>query len=300
MKVLVTGASGLLGNDVCKVFSKTHEITAIGRTQPASMPLAQWRECDLRDAAQTYKVITKENPDLIVHCASYNDVDGAEKNPDEAHRVNALGARHLALACQRFDTVLMAISTDYVFDGENAPETGYREFDQAKPISAYAHSKRWAEVFVEQLLNKYFIVRTSWLFGPGRATFIDKAVEWTQEGKTVTCVTDMCSIPTYTPDLAQALLQLAESGLYGMYHLTNSGEACTRADFAREVLRLRKLSDKGIKTMTQNDFKLAARRPVFSALDNLTWRLNGFTPLRAWKDALREHAQLAAATSHKS
>lgn len=300
MKVLVTGAAGLLGQDVCRVFSLNHDIIAIGRTQPASIPPAQWRTCDLRDAAQTYQVVTRENPDLIVHCASFNDVDGAEANPEEAYRVNALGARHLALACQRFDTVLMAVSTDYVFSGQDAPKTGYREIDPPHPISVYGHSKRWAEVFVEQLLNKYFIVRTSWLFGPGRATYIDKVGEWGRAGQAVPCVTDLSSIPTYTPDLAKALKQLAECGLYGIYHLTSGGEACSRVEFAREGLKLLKLSEKLLKPMNQNEFKHAAKRPVFSAMDNLTWRLNGFTPLRSWKDALKEHFASSLSSSSRS
>ena len=191
MKVLVTGAAGLLGTDVWSVFSQGHEVTAMGRTHPPHVPLSQWRTCDLRDAAQTYKTVTRENPDLIVHCASYNDVDGAESNPDEAFRVNALGARHLALACQRFDTALMAVSTDYVFDGTLAPEDGYRECDATHPLSVYAQSKRWGELFVEQLLHKYFIVRTSWLFGPARPTYADKVVEWARAGQPVPCLTDM-------------------------------------------------------------------------------------------------------------
>ena len=126
MKVLITGASGLLGTDVWKVFSEKHDVLAMGRTRGPHIPLAQWREGDLRDARTTYTTVTKENPDLIVHCASYNDVDGAETHPQETFRVNAGGARNLGLACQRFDTVLLAVSTDYVFDGEGATESGYR------------------------------------------------------------------------------------------------------------------------------------------------------------------------------
>jgi dTDP-4-dehydrorhamnose reductase len=288
MKVLVTGAGGLLGSDVWKRFGQRHDLVALGRNRPRQVPLNQWRECDLRDAVITYSTVTKENPDLIVHCASYNDVDGAETHPDEAFQTNAIGARNLALACQRFDTVLMAISTDYVFDGSEAPAEGYREFDSARPQGVYAASKRWAEIHVEQLLSKFYIVRTSWLFGEARATFADRVVEWAAAGQPVPCLTDMHSIPTFTPDLAEALEQLAQSGCYGLYHLTNAG-ICNRAEFAGEILRLHKLSEKLIKPMTQAEFNHPAKRPTFSGLQNLAWRLNGFPPIRSWKEALRQH-----------
>jgi dTDP-4-dehydrorhamnose reductase len=292
MKVLVTGSGGLLGTDVWKTFSDEHELIGLGRTRPPHVPLKQWREGDLREASSIYAAITKENPDAIVHCAAYNDVDGAESSVDEAFRVNAIGPRNLALACQRFDTVLLAVSTDYVFSGSDAPETGYREFDVPDPISVYAESKRWGEIFVEQLLSKFFIVRTSWLFGPSRPAFPDKVVEWARAGQPVPCITDMRSAPTYTPDLARALKQLLESKLYGTYHLSNTG-FCTRVELAREVLRLHQLPESKIQPKTQADFKAPARRPTFSGLENLTWRLNGFTPLRSWKDALAEHFSAA-------
>jgi dTDP-4-dehydrorhamnose reductase len=288
MKILLTGASGLLGHDIWKVFSDHHELTGIGRNRPPHIPLKQWRDCDITNAPLTYTLVTRENPDLIIHGASYNDVDGAETHRDEAFLVNAIGTRNLALACQRFDTVLMAISTDYVFDGQNAPENGYREFDIPHPQGAYAESKRWAEIYVEQLLHKYFIVRTSWLFGSARPTFVDKIVSWAQEGKPVPCMTDMRSAPTSTADLAKALHQLAESRCFGLYHLTNS-EFCTRVELAEEVLGIHKLPTSCIKRLTQAQLKLPAHRPTFSGLENLAWRLNGFPPLRSWKDALRDH-----------
>ena len=288
MKVLITGAAGLLGSDVWKVFSEGHELVAMGRTQPVHVPLPQWRECDIRDAANTYALITRENPDLVIHCASYNDVDGAEKTPDDTFRVNTLGTRNLALACQRFDTVLMAVSTDYVFDGELDRASGYRESDPTRPINLYGESKRWGEVHVEQLLNKFYIVRTSWLFGPGRLTYADRVVEWARDGKAVPCLKDMVSAPTYTPDLAKGLLRLSESGLYGIYHLTNS-EFCSRVDFAREILRLNRLPEKALKIMTQTDFQHPAKRPSFSGMENLVWRLNGFPAMRPWKQALQDH-----------
>jgi dTDP-4-dehydrorhamnose reductase len=293
MKILVTGANGLLGTDVWKTFEGKHELIALGRTYPKHVPLKQWREVDLRNASQVYTLVTRENPDLIVHCAAYNDVDAAESHPHEAFQTNALATRNLALACQRFDTVLMAISTDYVFDGSNAPQGGYREFDSPSPCSIYAESKRWGEIHVEHLLTKFYIVRTAWLFGESRTTYVDKVVQWAREGKRVPAMKDMRSTPTYTADLAKGLMQLAESGLFGVYHLTNGG-SCSRAEFAQEILRLHKLPENLVDAVSQDQFKAAARRPTFSALHNLAWETNGFTPLRSWKEALKDYFTVKA------
>ena len=166
---------------------------------------------------------------------------------------------------------------------------GYRETDPPHPVSIYAESKRWAEVHVEHLLNKFYIVRTSWLFGPSRSTYADKVMEWAQKGMSVPCLKDMKSAPTYTPDLAKALLQLAESGLWGLYHLTNGG-FCSRVEFAEgNSAPAQTTGRKLLKPMTQAEFNHPAKRPAFSGLDNLAWRLNGFDSLRSWQEALRDH-----------
>src|SRR5437016_5827554 len=185
MKVLITGASGLLGREVWRVFGRQHDLVAIGRTQPPPVPATLWRPCDLTDAARTYAVVTRENPDLVVHCAAYNKVDGAETESEAAYQGNAMANRNLALACQRFDTVLLSVSTDTVFDGQNPPAEGYREFDPPNPINRYAESKFWGEIYVQQLLTKFYIARTSWPFGPTRPTWVDQIVQLSQENKPV-------------------------------------------------------------------------------------------------------------------
>jgi dTDP-4-dehydrorhamnose reductase len=297
MKVIVTGAAGLLGFDVWRSFEKDHDLMALGRTQPIWVPTAQWLSGDLTDAAKTYATVTRVNPDLIIHCAAYNKVDLAQTQRDEAFRGNALATRNLALACQRFDTALMHVSSDYVFDGLNAPDDGYREFDATHPMSCYGESKRWAEIHVEQLLHKFFIVRTSWLFGPSRATWVDQILALADEGKPVMAASDMVSAPTYTPDLAGAMLRLAESHHYGTYHLTNHG-FCSRVQLAEEVLRLNKRGSAAVlQRLTLKELKLPAPRPHFSGLENLAWRLEGFEPLRSWKEALKDHFAKAKVVS---
>lgn len=289
MKIILTGAAGLLGHDVWRLFEHKHELIAIGRTQAPWIGADRFRSCDLSNAALTYSIITKENPDLVVHCAGYNNVDGAESDYEAAFKANALATRNIALGCQRFDATLISISTDYVFDGQSALATGYREFDPCHPINLYGQSKLWAETFVQQLLTKYFIVRTSWLFGLSRQTWIDRVLQSAQAGQDIHAASDMVSAPTYTRDLAEALLKLAESRHYGLYHVTNAGFG-SRVALAEEVLSIHKLNrSQLIKPMTLSALKLPARRPTFSGMDNLAWRLDGFTPLRPWKDALREY-----------
>lgn len=296
MKILMTGVSGLLGSEVWAVFYRKHELVAMGRHRPEPVPQSQWKECDLRDTAAVHALVTRQNPDLVIHCAAYNDVDGAEKYPEEAFRVNALGTQNLALACQRFDAVLLAVSTDYIFDGIQAPTPGYREFDRRHPLSIYAESKCWGEIHVQELLTKYYLVRTSWLFGPRRSTYADNVLEWASHKKMVPCLVDVKSAPTYTPDLARAFLWLVESGRFGVYHLTNSG-FCSRLEFAREILKVSNLPDHLLKPITRSEFNHPAQRPAFSGLENLAWRLHGFPPLRPWKDALREYFHAKAETN---
>jgi dTDP-4-dehydrorhamnose reductase len=294
MKIIVTGAGGLLGQDIWRLFEKEHTLIAIGRNQPFYIPPAQWRSVDLTQEDVVYNVITHENPDLVIHTAAYNDVDGAEKNPEMAYLHNSYACRNLAIACQRFDTILMSVSTDYVFDGQSVLHTGYREFDPCRPISRYGESKYWGERYISDLLNKFFIIRTSWLFGPGRETWIDKVAASIHTKREVVAVSDMVSAPTYTPDLAEALFQLAQTRRYSTYHLTNTG-FCSRVDLAQEVARLAAKGQKAqIKSVTQAELNLPAPRPAHSGLDNLAWRLDGNKPLRSWQEALETYFEKAS------
>lgn len=289
MKVLVTGSAGLLGHDVWTLFERKHDLIALGRTQAPWVGAERFRTCDLTNAAHTYALVTKENPEVIVHCAAYNNVDAAETHAEDVYRGNALATRNLALACQRFDATLISISTDYVFGGSDALPTGYREFDVCKPVNRYAESKRWGEIYVEQLLSKFFIVRTSWLFGSARPTWVDHIADLARQDKPVDAAIDMVSAPTYSADLADALLRLAESRHYGLYHLTNAG-FCSRVELAQEVLRIH--GHKNYTNLRQkklSELNLPAQRPHFSGLENLAWRLDGFPPLRSWKEALADH-----------
>lgn len=289
MKVLITGANGLLGHDIWRLFEHKHDLISLARNPSPWVGEERFRQCDLTNAALTYAIITKENPELVIHCAAFNDVDRAESDPDTAYRVNAMGTRNVALACQRFDATMISVSTDYVFDGESASATGYREFDPCNPISQYGSSKLWGERFVQSLLTKYFIVRTSWLFGPSRDAWVDRVEQAARAGEPIFSAKDLISSPTYTPDLAQGILRLAESRHYGIYHLTNQG-SCSRTELAEEVLSIHNLNrGQLIQSMTRDELRLRAKRPRFSVMENYAWKLDGFPPMRGWKEALRAH-----------
>lgn len=289
MKIVLTGVSGLLGGELWKVLSSEHEVWCVGRKIPHFIPESRFIFLELSDFQSTYREITKINPEIVIHLASFSNVDGCEKDPDRAFRDNSLATRNLVIACQRFDTSLLFVSTDYVFDGLKPKGRTYREYDPVNPLSVYAHSKVWGEMFVRDHLAKFYIVRCSFLFGPGRLTFIDHIVEKARQGKPIVAVTDMVTIPTYTPDLAKAIHQLIKTSLYGVYHITNSNY-CSRFEFARFLVK-KIPSKKGFRIIkkTQKQLGLPAKRPQFSTLDNLHWRLNGFQPLRPWQEALDEY-----------
>ena len=285
MKILITGISGLLGSEIARVLSRDHEV--LGLCKESRTAEFKTFNLDITDPEAAYSTISKINPDLVVHSAAYSNVDGCEKDPDKAYKVNALGTRNVCLACQRFDTVLAYISTDYVFSGDKVSKDGFNESDIPDPKSVYARSKFAGEWFVRNLLNKFFIVRTSWLFGPKRDNFVSQVFSAWKENKKVKQAVDMVSAPTYVSDLALGLQKLTGTNLYGLYHLSNSGFA-SRYEIASFIARLLGCPQENIEKISLKDLNIPAPRPHFSGLNNYAWRLNGFKPLRPWQEAVTE------------
>jgi dTDP-4-dehydrorhamnose reductase len=285
MKILITGITGLLGTELAKTLCDDHEIVGLSKTQ--TLPGVKIYNVDICDQVKTYDIISKVNPDIVIHTATMTNVDDCERNPDKAFSVNALGTRNVAVACQRFDTVMCYISTDYAFSGENAPKTGYTEFDTPAPVSVYAKSKSAGEEYVKSLLNKYFIVRTSWLFGSARKNFVSQIASALAENKPLKAAHDMVSSPTNVKDLAIALSRLIDSQLYGTYHISNSGFA-SRFEIASMIAELMGAPTALIEKVSLKDFKLPANRPCFSGMRNYVWQLEGFKPLRPWQEAVTE------------
>lgn len=294
MRILITGACGMLGRDLVEVLSEGQELYLLDVQKfPASMS-SQFStlSLDITDSAKTYREVTKINPDIVIHSAAYTDVDGCETNRDLAFRVNALGTRNIALACQRFDTELLYISTDFVFNGEKGEP--YLEFDRPNPQSIYGKSKYWGELYIESLLNRFYIVRSSWLFGKNGKNFVSTILNLAKQKKEIEVVNDQIGSPTYTKDLAQAVAQLigkegkdsiTRASLYGIWHITNSGQ-CSWYEFAREILQD---SDVLVKPITSEELNRPAKRPKFSVLENGVRKLQGWKSLRHWKEALKDY-----------
>jgi len=284
MKILITGC-GMLGYDLCKVLDE-HELHGVDISAP-NFQLANFNFhlCDITDFEKTYKTITKINPEIVIHTAAWTDVDGAEKKQEDAYRLNVIGTRNVALSCQRFDASMVYISSDYVFDGEK--KEPYIEFDKTNPLSVYGKSKYCGELIVQQLLNKFFIVRSSWLFGKNGKNFVKTIINLAKEKKELKIVNDQSGCPTYTRDLASAIKVLLPTGLYGIYHVTNS-ESCSWYDFAKQIIKLSGSSCNILPT-TSEKFNRPAPRPKNSVLKNFIWELSGFKPLENWRQALENY-----------
>jgi len=275
MKILVTGAKGMLGTDLCARLAREHEV--IG-----------WdiQELDITDTAGL-ATICDLAPELIAHCAAYADVDGCERDPETAYRVNALGTWNVALAAQQCDAALLYISTDFVFDGEKGEP--YDEFDRPNPIGVYGRSKFAGEELVKKLLNRYFLVRTSWLFGKNGKNFVNTILAQAKKGGPLRIVSDQAGRPTYTKDLAEAIAGLIANPLYGIYHVTNSGE-CSWAGFAEEIVRQAGLKN-AVIPISSAEWSTPTRRPKDSRLRHLALEMQRKDNLRSWPEALGDYLQ---------
>ncbi len=273
-RVVVTGAKGMLGRAVAKCFRHHFETVAMSRD-----------ELDICDSQGVSRVFQGVRPSIVVNCAAYTDVDRAEEDVDQAYRVNSMGPLILARLSKEMGSRLVHVSTDYVFDGEaHGP---YLEFAQRAPRSIYGKSKALGEMFVEESGCDYLIVRTAWLFGPGGRNFVRTIYGLTKEQKTLKVVDDQTGAPTYTHDLAQALLELCKSGARGLFHFTNSGPV-TWYGIARYIVEASGARTEVIPVTTE-EFPRPAPRPRYSVLDTTKYQLvTGRVP-RPWKQAVEEY-----------
>ena len=274
MKVLITGSNGMLGHDLIDVLDGKHELI---KTTSKSL--------DITDKDKVKDYIVNENPDIVINSAAYTDVDGCETNEEIAYKVNGEGVKNLALACKVVDCPLVHISTDYVFNGENTKP--WMEDDEVGPISIYGKSKLQGEEAIESILDKFFIIRTSWLYGINGGNFPKTMLELAKTHDTLTVVTDEIGTPTYTLDLAQAIAELIETEYYGIYHITNS-DYCSWFDFAKYIFEVKNI-DVNVVPVTAEEFARPASRPHYSVLNNSNWVNNGFKPLRSYKEAIKDY-----------
>lgn len=265
----------MLGHDIQRVFS---DVELINFTL---------HDFDITDPDRTMAAIKKAGPDYLIHPAAYTDVDGCEKNPETAYRVNAVGAKNVAAACQEIGCPVIYISTDYVFDGTK--EEPYLETDAPNPLNEYGLSKLNGERFISSLTDSFYIVRTSWLYGKSGKNFVETISRLLSERDEISVVNDQIGSPTYTYDLALKLRELIGKD-YGTYHITNSSK-CSWYEFAREIAAI-KQSDTKIIPVTSEEYKQPARRPAHSVLASARLNQAGIEELRSWQEALKEYMNL--------
>ena len=276
MKILVTGSAGMLAKDLIPYLSSTKGYEVLSPPED---------KLDITDLGALRAAVNHFKPELLVNCAAYTNVDDAEKSEQQALLVNGLAVQNLSLLCQEHDITLVHFSTDYVFDGTKA--SPYTIYDETNPMNAYGRSKLLGEKYILWLLSKFYIIRTSWLFGLQGKNFIETMLELSQKQKQVSVVTDQRGCPSWTRDIAQATVALIETGRYGIYHVTNS-EPTTWFDFAKEIFRLAGLSTEVIP-VTSERFPRPAKRPQNSVLDSFPLRQVLGKELPSWKEALREY-----------
>lgn len=281
MRILVTGAKGQLGSDLLKEFSKRN-IDVVG---------IDIDELDITDAGATREVIGKINftnkLDAIIHCAAYTAVDNAEDNEALVTEINAGGTKNIATVAKDLDLAMMYISTDYVFNGEG--ERPWEPDDYRQPLNVYGMGKYKGELYVEELLKKYFIVRISWVFGLNGNNFIKTMLRLGKERGAVSVVNDQIGSPTYTPDLSRLLVDMILTDKYGRYHATNEG-LCSWYEFALEIFKQAGLNV-NVTPVGSDAFPVKAKRPHNSRMDKSKLLENGFKPLPVWQDALRRYLQ---------
>jgi dTDP-4-dehydrorhamnose reductase len=272
MRITIFGATGLLGKALVREW-KDDEVTGFASA-----------DGDIRDEKQVSNLVQHARPDWIVLAAAYTDVDGCESNRDLAFDVNCRGAVNVARAAKQHGSRLLFLSTDYVFDGTKT--TPYETNDPRSPSSVYGHSKAEAEVRLAEILPGCCIVRTSWLFGPGGKCFPDTILKLAETRPELEVVGDQHGSPTYSIDLARAIIQLCRQGASGIVHATNRGD-CSWYEFAREII-----AAAGLKTVvretTSDKFVRPAKRPKYSVLSPESLQKHGIA-MPHWRDALKRY-----------
>lgn len=275
MKVLVTGANGQLGYDVVKELQKQN-IECYGAIR---------KDFDLVDFEATEKFIINYMPDVVIHCAAYTAVDKAEDEQGLCYLVNASATENIARICKKINAKMLYISTDYVFDGTK--EGFYEVDDMPNPINVYGRTKLLGEQAVQKILNKYFIVRISWVFGEHGNNFVKTMLKLGKERKEINVVADQYGSPTYTADLALLLIEMIKTDKYGIYHATNEG-ICSWAEFAEEIFRVAGMNVK-VNHINTVEYPIKSKRPVNSRLSKNSLKTNEFKVLGNWRNALNKY-----------
>lgn len=285
MKILITGSKGQLGSQITHMINKGEsEIGEISEKYKTSQIIGvDVEDLDITNLNEVQDYVYKLRPDIIINTAAYTNVDACESNEDMAFKVNALGPRNLAIAAEKVGAKIIHISTDYVFKGDgNMP---YREYDITNPVSVYGKTKLAGEKFVRELSSRYFIVRTSWLYGYNGSNFVKTILKAGKEKGHLDVVNDQRGNPTNAEDLSHHILKVALSEEYGTYHCTGMGE-CSWYDFATKIIEYAGVKCT-VSPSTSDQLTRAAKRPSYSSLDNMMLRCTVGDEMREWKEALK-------------
>ena len=275
-KILVTGANGMLGKDLCPILEQNN-YTVI-KTNSQIM--------DITDFEKTNKVISDQKPDIIIHCAAYTNVDKAQEDFETAKQINLTGTENLAQICNTKDIPILYISTDYVFDGTK--QTPYTPDDEPNPINNYGLTKYYGEQAIQKFCKKYYIIRTSWLYGIHGKNFVETMLSLAAKPE-LKVVNDQTGCPTWTVDLSNGIIKLLKNEIYGIFHICSSGET-TWYGFAKEIFNQCKL-EVNLKPCTTEEFPRPAKRPKYSVMDNAN--ICG-----DWKDGLQNYLKLRERTQN--
>jgi len=285
VRILITGASGLVGGLSARLAAKTHDVLGCDRAR-----------LDVRNREGVLRAFREFSPEAVLHCAAYTDVDGAERAPEKAREVNATGARVVAESAREVEALVLYVSTDYVFDGEAT--TPYREEQSPRPLSSYGRSKLEGERAVSETCpESHIIVRTGWLYGPGKG-FVDWARERLLRGEELPLVEDQTGSPTSARELAAAMLALVEGKNRGLFHFVNRGDA-TWLDLGKAVAEELSRSPARIRAVRAADLNRPAPRPSYSVLSVERFEESTARRVTSWREALHQYLTRGLATESR-
>ena len=282
MKVLVTGAAGLVGRHLSRMLARDHDVLALKRG-----------ELDITDRDAVDRCVSAANPSLIVNCAVIQ-VDEAEQNPSKARAVNIEGPQWLAAVASRLGAEIIHFSTQYAFDGEPVGRPPYTIKDEPRPVNEYGRTKVASEKTVRDACDRSYIIRTSWVYGSGKNSFLCTVHKDLRAGKSVRAILDIWSSTTYVEDLIQQVLRILNKRRYGTYHIVNEG-VCSYCEFAMEAGRLVGLSrqqlDPLIEVIKEDEIQRSALRPRYTPMRCLLSEELGLPPMRDWRSALADYVR---------
>ncbi|HEY4717344.1 MAG TPA: dTDP-4-dehydrorhamnose reductase [bacterium] len=271
MKILVTGANGQLAKEIINI-STLRGYSVISKSR---------EELDITILSSVCDALSSFKPNIVINCAAYNDVDRAETDWQNAFLVNGTGVKNLSIACSKIDAEIVHLSSDYVFDGLKGKP--YTIVDKPAPVNKYGESKLLGEELLKRHSNRFFLIRTSWVFGTGKFSFPKRVIEWASKNKKLRIVDDQISIPSYNIDVARAAIDLIQTGNCGLYHITNSG-FCSRYSWARRILNTIKWQGE-LEPAKSGDFQTPAKRPGYTVLDGFPLQDTIGYLLPSWEDA---------------